>query len=93
MGNIITASVDSCHDSNPNRTKSIRKMVRAIVKKTGGDGRKVKEEQMKGTSYCMGRVYFQGERVPQWDEGAGILVIKGSGKNYEEEYDKLMNEE
>ena len=41
----------------------------------------------------MGRVYFRGERVAQWDEGAGTLVIKGSGKNYEEEYNKLMNEE
>ena len=68
-------------------------MVRAIIEKTGGDGRKVRGEQMKGTSYRRGRVYFQGARVAEWDAAAGVLVIKGDGKEFEEGYKKLMNEE
>ena len=48
---------------------------------------------MKGTSYFRGRVYFQGERVAEWDEGTGILVLKGSGKDFVEGYKKLMGME
>ena len=37
----------------------MRKMVRAVIEKHGGDAAKVKE-QMAGTSYPRGKVYFQG---------------------------------
>ena len=96
MGKTLFATLDSIHDAHPDKTKSIRKMVRAIVEKVGKtdeERRKVREEQMRGTSYSKGRVYFQGERVAEWDEGTGILVLKGSGKDFEEGYTKLMGRE
>ena len=93
LGQTVYASLDSCHDDNPDRTHSIRKMVRAVIEKTGGDGRKVRNEQMKGTSYSRGRVYFQGARVAEWDEAAGVLVIKEAGKDFEDVYKRLMNQE
>ena len=60
----------------------------SFIEKVGGDGRKVEKEQMKGTSYSMGRVYFQEDRVTGWDDGTGILVLKGGGKDFEEGYKK-----
>ena len=92
MGRTVFGSADSLHDSNPAKTKSIRKMIRAIIEQMGGDGRKVKEE-MKGTSYNMGRVYFRKVRVAEWDETTGNLILKGTGKEYEEGFRKLMHQE
>ena len=68
-------------------------MIRAIIEKTGGNGKKVRNEQMKGTSYRMGRVYFQGVRLAEWDEATGELDIKRGGKEFEEAYKQLMSEE
>ena len=59
MGKTVFAIVASIRDTHHDKTKSIRKMVRAIIEKVGAYGRKVKEEQMRGTSYPRGRVYFQ----------------------------------
>ena len=92
MGGTVVGSADSLHDSNPARTKSIRKMIRAIIEQLGGDGIKVKEE-MKWTSYTMGRVYFRKERVAEWNETTGTLTLKGSGKDYEDSFRTLMKEE
>jgi len=93
LGNTIYAKVHWTHDDNPFKTKSIRKMVRVILEKQGGDGKKVKEEMMKGTSYPRGRVYFRGERVAEWDEAAGALILKGSGQEYEAAWKKYMGSE
>ena len=77
------ANLDSVHDSYPDRTKSIRKMMRAIIETVGGDGKKVRNEQMKGASYHRGKVYFQGERVAEWDEGASRLAIRAKGSEFQ----------
>ena len=92
MGKTVYASLDSSHDENPGKTKSIRKMVRAIIEQEGRPGWEVKA-QMKDTSYSMGRVYFKRERVAEWDEGAGVLVLKGSGKDREQKFKILMGQE
>ena len=47
--------------------------------KNGGDGPAIKK-LMKGTSYRMGRVYCEDERVGQWDERAGMMILKGQGR-------------
>ena len=43
-------------------------MIRAVIEKhkQWGGGINVKKN-MKGTSYSMGRVYFNGERLAEWD--------------------------
>ena len=91
MEKTIYATLDSIHDDNPDKTKSIRKMIRAVIErhKQGGDGSNVKKN-MKGTSYSMGRVYFNGERLAEWDDILGSLTFKGTGKEYEQDYRKLM---
>ena len=91
MGKTVYASLDSMHDSNPEKTKSMRKMVRTVIEKhkQGGDGANIKKK-MKGTSYSMGRVYFEGERLAEWDDVSGAFTFKGSGKDYEESFRKLM---
>ena len=45
---------------------------------------------MKGTSYTMGRVFWKGERVAEWDWVRGELVLKGSGVDYEGSFKKLI---
>ena len=93
LGKTIYATLDGIHDPNPNKTKSIRKTIRAVLDKQGGDGNKVKEEMMKGTSYPRGRVYWRGERIAEWDEALGVLSIKGSGKEFEEVWKTYMGSE
>ena len=34
----VYANAESTHDNNPTLTKSMRKMVRAVIEKTGGTG-------------------------------------------------------
>lgn len=92
MGGKVGGSADSLHDSHQAKTKAIRKMVRAIIEQTGGDGVKAKKE-MKGTSYSMGRVHFKKKRVAEWDWTTGVLILNGSGKEYEVRFKSLMNGE
>ena len=88
----VFASADSIHDSNPAKTKSISKAVRTIIEHMRGDGMEVKEK-MRGTSYTMGKVYLNKERVAERYETTGTLISKGSGKEYEGGFCKLMAQE
>ena len=92
LGKTVYASADSIHDSNPAKTKAVRKMIRTVIECNGRDGRKVKA-QMKGTSYQTGRVYWKGERVGEWIEAASTFLLKGTGKEYEETFNKLMKQD
>ena len=67
----------------------MRKLVRVIIETNGGDGKKL-NEQMKGTNYSRGRVYFNDERVGEWDESRQGMVLKGKGLDYKADFERLM---
>ena len=63
-------------------------MVRVIIEQNGGDGRKVKEDIM--TSYKKGVVWWKDARVAEWCAEEKVMRLKGEVLQYQEEFNKLM---
>ena len=90
LGAKIYVNADSVQDNNPTLTKSVRKLVRAIIEKNGLTPGKTKKELLKGTSYYTGRVYWKGVRMAEWDWGTESLTLTDAGREHEYAFNKLM---
>ena len=89
MNTTIFASVDSSYDENPEKTKAVRKLVRAIIEQSGGDGKQVKKDLV--TNYARGKVWWKEERVGTWDETTCKMHLTGAATAYQEAFDTLMS--
>ena len=90
-GTKVYASPDSTHDPAPNRTKAVRKVVRMLIERNGGDGNAVKKDI--ATNYAKGKVWWKDCKFAEWDEKADKMMLVGEGTEYQEDYDKLMGHE
>ena len=90
-GKTIYANLDSLHDPNPARTKAMRKVVRLIIEKSGHGGKTFKREVE--TNYRKGKVWWEDERVAEWDEMAGQMRLAGVLREWTDEYKRMMGEE
>ena len=91
LDSTIYVNTDSVHDPNPARTKSMRKLVRAIIEVHGGDGGKIKADIV--TNYRKGKVWYRGERVAEWSEATDSMSFKPAGETYVDVFKKLISQE
>ena len=90
FGKQVYASSDSLHDSNPARTKAMRKTVRTLIEANLREGLEAKAGIV--TNYVKGRVWLKGDRVAEWDEGGQKMIFKVMYKSFEHRYDELLRE-
>ena len=76
------------HDPSPDKTKAVRKVVRLLIEKGGGDGKSIKKDII--TNYTKGRVWYKDERVAEWNDVARGMKLRGSAAAHQEEYDKML---
>ena len=84
----VYANPDAMHDPSPDKTKAVRKMVRLLIEKVGGDGKTVKKDII--TNYPKGRVWYKDERVAEWDDATRTMKLKGTAQVHQAEYDKML---
>ena len=72
------------------RERAVRKLVRAIIESKGGNGKAVKANIDK--DYKNGVVWWQEQRVGEWDRKDCKMIFLGDGLAWEEAYKKLLNE-
>ena len=84
----VYANADAIHDSNPDRTRAVRKVVRLTIEKGGGDGAAIKKDVI--TNYTKGRVWYKEDRVAEWDDSAKAMKLKGQLATHQEEYDAMV---
>ena len=73
----VSAGADSIHDENPGRTKAIRKVVRLIIEKEGGDGAVTKRDIF--ARYPKGKVLWKDVVVALWDENSKKMNLLDKG--------------
>ena len=66
----------------------MRKLVRAIIEKEGGDNAAVKAEIE--TNYKKGIVWYQGVRAGAWSADQGKMQLQGEAVATQEAFDELM---
>ena len=71
--------------------KAVKKVVRLLIEKHGGDGPAVKNQMQ--TNYPKGLVGWKGEVVAEWDEEKREMKLMGEVVAWQEEYRKMMGEE
>ena len=76
------------YDPDPGKTKAVRKMVRLIIEKQGGEGITVKKDIV--ADYKRGQVEYKKECVAEWDKDTKTMKLSGSLAQHREEYDKMM---
>ena len=86
-GTKVYCNVDSAGlDKEKNdKERAVRKVVRAIIEKMGGDGAQVKKEVE--TDYRRGIVWWRDVRVAEWSEGG--MQFLGEAKNLEAAFQVL----
>ncbi|CAK0902761.1 unnamed protein product [Prorocentrum cordatum] len=84
MGETIYANPDSLHDSNPRKTKTVRKVVRTIIESNPGNGDDIKKSI--DTDYGRGIVWWNDRRVAEWkeNEGEGKMKLLGAAEQCQE---------
>ena len=75
-GKDVYANTDRMHDSHPDKTKAIRKILRLIIEKEGGDGKTIKKNII--TDYWKGKVWYKDQRVAEWYDSAKIMKLSGT---------------
>ena len=70
------------------KVKAMRKVVRIVIEKNGGDAKEVKKNME--TKYGKGRVWWNEERIAAWDEEKGQMILEGWAKQHEQEFIQLM---
>ena len=75
-------------DEDEAKVKAMRKVVRIVIEKNGGDGMEVKKRLE--TKYGKGRVWWKDERIATWDGKKGEMILKGWAKQHEQEFLQLM---
>ena len=70
------------------REKAVRKLVRVIIEKNGGNGAEVKADI--DTNYPRGIVWWKDQRVGQWDNTEQRMVLKGAAVDYQSTFTDLM---
>ena len=88
---IIFANTDSLHDPDPGKSKAVKKVVRLLIEKHGGDGPTVKKQMQ--TNYNKGLVGWKGEVVAEWNEETREMKLMGEVAAWQGEYRKMMGEE
>ena len=71
------------------RERAVRKVVRAIIETSGGDGTTVKQDIE--THYRKGIVWWKEGRVAEWNNADMEMTILPSGTQFQSAFDKLMN--
>lgn len=66
----------------------MRKVVRIVIEKNGGDGKEVKKHLQ--AKYGKGRVWYKDEKIATWDETKGEIILEGWAKQHEQEFLQLM---
>jgi hypothetical protein len=84
-GATVYASPDSVHDTSPDKTKAVRKVVRLLIETHGGDGAKVKKDI--AANYKKGKVWWRDSKFAAWDDEAGKMQVPAE---YQDAFDKLM---
>ena len=70
------------------KVKAMRKVVRIVIEKNGGDAKEVKKNME--TKYGKGRVWWNEERIAAWDEEKGQMILEGWAEQHEQEFIQLM---
>ena len=92
MGRQIYTNADGAKKTTDSlREKAVRKVVRAIIEKEGGDGKKVKEHIE--TDYKKGYVWYKGPRVATWNAETSRMKLLGEAVILQAAFDKLMGNE
>ncbi|CAK0846758.1 unnamed protein product [Prorocentrum cordatum] len=86
MGETIYANLDSLRDSNPSKTKAVRKVVRTIIESNPGNGDDIKKSI--DPDYGQGIVWWNDRRVAEWKEkeGEGKMKLFGAAEQYQEKF-------
>ena len=90
-GTTIYCNVDAAGENKPgdaDRVKAVRKIVRLIIEKNGGNGNEVKKKI--DTRYNRGIVWWKDERVAEWNALEGKMHLKGWAMQHEDAFAKLM---
>ena len=80
--NLIESTADQA------KVKAMRKVVRIVIEKNGGDGKEVKKHME--AKYGKGRIWWKEERIAAWDEDKGKMILEGWAKQHEQEFIQLM---
>ena len=70
------------------RERAVRKLVRAIIESTGGDGATVKQDIE--THYRKGIVWWKDSRVGEWSSVDTKMHLLANGLQFQSAFDKLM---
>jgi predicted Fe-S protein YdhL (DUF1289 family) len=70
------------------REKAVRKVVRAIIEYSGGNGSEVKAALE--TNYKKGIVWWKGVRAAEWDAAESKMVLLGDAVPLQAAFDVLM---
>ena len=87
-GTSVKASPDFIHDKNPPLSKAMRRVVRLIMEKVGGRGKKIETQIY--ANYPKGRILWKGARVAERDETPQTVKLMGEVKDWQEDYVRLM---
>ena len=91
-GNTIYVNADggrTRNDTEKEMEKAVRKTVRLIIEKNGGDGKTIKKTI--DTNYRKGVVHWNDERVAEWNVLEQNMILKGSLLEHKGDFDKLMS--
>jgi hypothetical protein len=75
-------------DTDKNREKAVRKLVRTVIEKNGGDGKALKSTI--DTNYTRGIVRWKDARIGEWDDGSQSMILKGMAIPFKEHFEMLM---
>eukprot|EP00973_Karenia_brevis_P045647 6321711-Karenia_brevis.AAC.1 len=69
-------------------SKAVRKLVRTIIEKNGGDGREIKKHL--DANYSQGIVWWNDCRVGEWQASEERMKLLGEAASYVEHFNNLM---
>ncbi|CAE8619507.1 unnamed protein product, partial [Polarella glacialis] len=87
-GQVIYVNVDQIPEVAA-KERAVRKVVRAIIEMNGGDGDQVK--QTIRARYKSGLVWWNNERVAEWNQESETMTLLGAAAVYAEKFNLLMN--